>query len=71
MKPALDKMVDISISDVKVSELLKGALKIIIQFASTYLCEKWFSSLTEIKTKYRNRLDVSADLKLTSIHPNI
>lgn len=55
------------------SELYKGALKIIIQFASTYLCEKGFSSLTEIKTKYRNRLDVCADLrlKLTSIHPNI
>ena len=54
-------------------ELSKGALKIIIQFASMYLCEKGFSSLTEIKTKYRNRLDVSADLrlKLTSIHPNI
>jgi hypothetical protein len=54
------------------SELYKGVLKIIIQFASTYLCEKGFSSLTEIKTNYRNRLDVSADLrlKLTSIHPN-
>jgi len=50
-----------------------SALKIIIQFASTYLCEKGFSSLTQIKTKYRNRLDVCADLrlKLTSIHPNI
>ena len=49
-----------------------SALKIIIQFASMYLCEKGFSSLTEIKTKYRNRLDVCADLrlKLTSIHPN-
>ena len=33
------------------SELYKGALKIIIQLASTYLCEKGFSSLTEIKTK--------------------
>jgi hypothetical protein len=36
--------------------LYNGALKIIIQFASTYLCEKGFSSLTQIKTKYRNRL---------------
>jgi hypothetical protein len=54
-------------------ELYKGALKIIIQFASTYLCKKRFSSLTEIKTNYRNRLDVCADLrlKLTSIHPNV
>jgi hypothetical protein len=34
------------------SELYNGALKIIIQFASTYLCEKGFSSLTQIKTKY-------------------
>jgi len=55
------------------SELYKGALKIIIQFPSTYLCEKGVSSLTEIKTKYRNRLDVCAGLrlKLTSIHPDI
>jgi len=36
------------------SELYKDALKIIIQFVSTYLCEKRFSSLTEIKTNYRN-----------------
>ncbi|KAJ4450847.1 hypothetical protein ANN_02278 [Periplaneta americana] len=51
------------------SELYNGALEIIIQFASTYLCEKEFSSLTLIKTKYRNRLDVCDDLrlKLTSI----
>jgi hypothetical protein len=47
------------------SELYKSALKIIIQFASTYLCEKGFSSLSEIKTNYRNLI-----LKLTSIHPN-
>jgi hypothetical protein len=57
------------------SELYNGGLKIIIQFASTYLCEKGFSSLIQIKTKYRNRLDVLVydDLrpKLTSIHPNI
>jgi hypothetical protein len=49
------------------SELYKGALKIIVQ------CEKRFSSLTEIKTNYRIRLDVCADLRLelTSLHPNI
>jgi hypothetical protein len=37
------------------------------------LYEKGFSSLTQIKTKYRNRLDVRDNLrlKLISIHPNI
>ena len=33
------------------SELSIGALKSIIQFASTYLSEKGFSLLIEIKTK--------------------
>jgi hypothetical protein len=54
------------------SELYEGALKIIIQFTSAYLCEKGVLSLTEIKRKYRNRLDVYADfrLNLTNIHTN-
>ena len=53
--------------------LYNGALQIIIQFVSTYLCEKEFSSLILIKTKYRNRVYACGDLriKLTSIHPNI
>jgi hypothetical protein len=55
------------------SELYNGALTIIIQFAYMYLCEKGLSSLTQMKAKYRNRLDVRDDLrlKLTSIRPNI
>jgi hypothetical protein len=54
-------------------ELSEDALKIVMQFASIYLCEKGFSSLIEIKTKYRNRLNVCADLrlKLTNTQPDI
>ena len=53
--------------------LNKGALQITIQFVSMYLCEKRFSSLTLIKTKYQNRFDVFDDiqLKLTSVYLNI
>jgi hypothetical protein len=55
------------------AELSEEALKIVMQFSTTYLCDKVFSSLLQIKTKYRNRLSVSADLrlKLTNIEPDI
>jgi hypothetical protein len=54
-------------------ELSEDALKIVMQFASIYLCEKEFSSRIEIKTKYRNRLNMCADLrlKLTNIQSDI
>jgi hypothetical protein len=42
----------------------KDALKIVMQFSTIYFCEKGFSSLLQIKTKHRNRLSVSADLRL-------
>jgi hypothetical protein len=32
------------------------AVKILLQFSTSYLCEQAFSCLTNIKTKYRNRL---------------
>lgn len=55
-------------------DLAKLALKSLMPFATTYLCETGFSALTAVKTKYRQRLgDVEKDLrlKLSSITPNI
>ncbi|VVC37221.1 Hypothetical protein CINCED_3A012035 [Cinara cedri] len=36
--------------------LVTEALKILIPFATSYLCAKGFSSMVAIKNKYRNRL---------------
>ena len=49
------------------------ALKTLIPFSSTYLCESGFSSLVSIKTKSRNKLDCEAYLRcaLTSLTPRI
>ncbi|XP_068225681.1 zinc finger BED domain-containing protein 5-like [Palaemon carinicauda] len=49
------------------------ALRVLTMFGSTYLCETAFSTLTAIKTKYRNRLDVEDDLRcaLSNIKPRI
>jgi hypothetical protein len=54
-------------------ELSEEALKVVMQFSSTYLCEKGFSSLLQLKAKYRNRLSACADLRLnfTNIEPGI
>lgn len=41
------------------------ALKILIPFPSTYLCESGFSHLLLLKTKQRNRLVVENDLRCT------
>ncbi|VVC45729.1 Hypothetical protein CINCED_3A010571 [Cinara cedri] len=38
--------------------LVTEELKILIPFATSYLCEKEFSSMVAIKTKYRNRLSL-------------
>ena len=49
------------------------AIKYLMPFASTYLCEKAFSTLTYIKNKYHTRLDVQNEmcLALTEIEPRI
>ncbi|XP_068246495.1 SCAN domain-containing protein 3-like [Palaemon carinicauda] len=39
------------------------ALKTLIPFATTFLCEAGFSALTVIKTKYRNHLQPEDDLR--------
>jgi len=53
--------------------LSEKAVKILIQFSTTYLCEKTFSSVTTIKTRYRSRLDVSRALRLavTTLEPKM
>ncbi|MGH0155314.1 UNVERIFIED_CONTAM: hypothetical protein FKN15_031073 [Acipenser sinensis] len=54
-------------------ELTDRALKALILFSSTYLCESGFSALTAIKTKYRSRLSVEDDLRLflSTLQPRI
>ena len=53
--------------------LNEKAMKILIQFSTTYLCEKAFSSVTVIKNRYRSRLKIEAALHLavTSLQPNL
>ena len=53
--------------------LSKKAMKILIQFSTTYLCEKTFSSVIVIKTRYRSRLEIDAPLRLavTSLASNL
>lgn len=53
--------------------LSEKAVKLLIQFSTTYLCEKTFSSVTTIKTRYRSRLDISTALRLavTTLEPKI
>jgi hypothetical protein len=49
------------------------AFRVLVPFASTYLCESGFSTLLQIKTKARNRLDVQDDMRLalTNTQPRI
>ena len=43
-------------------ELAREALKLLVPFATSYLCELTFSAMVEIKTKKRNRLQLENDL---------
>ncbi|XP_067950356.1 zinc finger BED domain-containing protein 5-like [Watersipora subatra] len=50
-----------------------AAIKMLIPFASTHLCEPAFSAMLTVKSKSRNRLEVEADLRcaLSTTTPNI
>lgn len=54
-------------------ELGDKAMKNILPFATTYLCEQAFSSMCFMKNKYRNRLDMRSDfrVKVSRLEPNI
>ncbi|XP_060768837.1 zinc finger BED domain-containing protein 5-like [Neoarius graeffei] len=54
-------------------QLATRAVKKLMPFATTYLCERGFSALTSLKTKYWHRLYVEDDLrlKLSLIRPDI
>jgi hypothetical protein len=49
------------------------AVKFLLVFSTTYLCECGFSSVIYIKNKYRSRLSIEPDLrlKLTKTEPDI
>ena len=54
-------------------KVTKKAIQGILPFVSTYLCESGFSTLLQIKTKQRNRLDVENDMRcaLSNTFPRI
>ncbi|XP_068239754.1 protein FAM200C-like [Palaemon carinicauda] len=45
-------------------QLSRRALEVLVPFTTTYLCEAGFLTLLHIKTKVRNRLDASDDMRL-------
>lgn len=51
----------------------KIAMRQLLGFSSTNLCERAFSTLVYFKNKYRNQLNVESDLslKLSSFDPDI
>ena len=54
-------------------KVTKKAIQGILPFVSTYLCESGFSTLLQIKTKQRNRLDIENDVRcaLSNTFPRI
>lgn len=54
-------------------ELYDIALSVILPFCTTYLAEKTFSTVSLIKTKARNSLEIFSHLRLaiTTIQPSI
>jgi hypothetical protein len=45
--------------------LAEEALKLLIPFSTTCLCENGFSTLTIIKNKTRNRLEMSSTMRIS------
>ena len=44
--------------------LTKKALRMIILFATSYLCKAGFSAMTVIKSKYRSRINVEREMRI-------
>jgi hypothetical protein len=44
--------------------LSNRALKVLIPFATSYLCESGFSAVAVIKTKYRSRLRLEKEMRV-------
>uniref|UniRef100_A0AAR2IY92 DUF4371 domain-containing protein n=1 Tax=Pygocentrus nattereri TaxID=42514 RepID=A0AAR2IY92_PYGNA len=57
----------------KYPDLSDKAVRFLMPFPTTYLCESGFSMLVVLKTKYRNRLNVEPDLhlQLSALQPDI
>ena len=53
----------ISIHINNVPKVSKLAIRMLLPFPSTYLCESGFPTLFHIKTKHRNRLSVEDDMR--------
>ena len=51
----------------------KVAMRILLPYLATYMCESGFSALSSMKTKARNKLDCEADMRcaLSSTKPRI
>ena len=49
--------------------LAKQAIRSMIPFATTYLCEAGFLALVTMKTKHRNRMDVQHDMRVALSKP--
>ena len=52
----------------EVPELADVALRALVLFISTYLCETGFSIYCSTKTKYRNRLNAEPDVRIQLSH---
>ena len=46
-------------------EIATKAIKSLLSFATSYLCEAGFSAVTATKTKQRNKMDISSTLRVS------